>query len=229
MHQGTFEKSRLSPKTVQTFAGHSSLQVTMDRYGHLFKSDDHKKAMDAMETRNAFANVKGREYLGKAPLDQRVGNPWPDYFHRPCHAPDRWAGALAHAAAGFIIQRARRSTLHSRINRHRDLSPARRALPGDRHECIASRLGQPCSLANVRDFCSLGALPVRFPLRELPCRRNRATSLLLHRAIPQLAGSSGFCSRHGRKAPHAHSTLSLSSSDIRPWAVVIRTETGLAT
>jgi len=38
----------LSPKTVQTFAGHSSLQVTMDRYGHLFKSDDHKKAMNAI-------------------------------------------------------------------------------------------------------------------------------------------------------------------------------------
>jgi integrase len=36
----------LKPKTVQTFAGHSSLQVTMDRYEHLFKSDDHKKAMD---------------------------------------------------------------------------------------------------------------------------------------------------------------------------------------
>ena len=36
----------LNPKTVQTFAGHSSLQVTMDRYGHLFKSDDHKHAMD---------------------------------------------------------------------------------------------------------------------------------------------------------------------------------------
>jgi integrase len=36
----------LKPKTVQTFAGHSSLQVTMDRYGHLFRSDDHKKAMD---------------------------------------------------------------------------------------------------------------------------------------------------------------------------------------
>jgi integrase len=31
---------------VQTFAGHGSLQVTMDRYGHLFKSDDHKEAMD---------------------------------------------------------------------------------------------------------------------------------------------------------------------------------------
>ena len=28
----------MKPKTVQTFAGHSSLQVTMDRYGHLFKS-----------------------------------------------------------------------------------------------------------------------------------------------------------------------------------------------
>jgi integrase len=36
----------LSPKTVQTFAGHASLQVTMDRYGHLFRSEDHKKAMD---------------------------------------------------------------------------------------------------------------------------------------------------------------------------------------
>ena len=40
----------LNPKTVQTFAGHSSLQVTMDRYGHMFKSDDHKKAMEAIAT-----------------------------------------------------------------------------------------------------------------------------------------------------------------------------------
>jgi integrase len=38
----------LSPKAVQTFAGHSSLQVTMDRYGHLFKSEDHRRAMDAI-------------------------------------------------------------------------------------------------------------------------------------------------------------------------------------
>ena len=36
----------MTPKTVQTFAGHASLQVTMDRYGHLFPSEDHKKAMD---------------------------------------------------------------------------------------------------------------------------------------------------------------------------------------
>jgi integrase len=35
-----------TPKTVQTFAGHASLQVTMDRYGHLFPNEDHKKKMD---------------------------------------------------------------------------------------------------------------------------------------------------------------------------------------
>jgi hypothetical protein len=37
------------PETVSTFAGHSRLAVTMDRYGHLFKTDGHKKAMDAIE------------------------------------------------------------------------------------------------------------------------------------------------------------------------------------
>ena len=44
-------EAELSPKTVQTFAGHSSLQVTMDRYGHLFKSDDHQRAMDTIADR----------------------------------------------------------------------------------------------------------------------------------------------------------------------------------
>lgn len=44
----TWIEANLPPKTVQTFAGHSSLQVTMDRYGHLFKSDDNAKAMDAI-------------------------------------------------------------------------------------------------------------------------------------------------------------------------------------
>lgn len=38
----------LVPKTVQTFAGHSALMVTMDRYGHLFRSDNHAAAMDAI-------------------------------------------------------------------------------------------------------------------------------------------------------------------------------------
>ena len=41
----------LAPKTVQTFAGHASLQVTMDRYGHLFPSADHSKAMDEIAKR----------------------------------------------------------------------------------------------------------------------------------------------------------------------------------
>ena len=36
----------LAPKTVQTFAGQASLQITMDRCGHLFPHDDHRKAMD---------------------------------------------------------------------------------------------------------------------------------------------------------------------------------------
>ena len=44
----TWIEAGLAPKTVQTFAGHSSLQVTMDRYGHLFPSDDHRVAMDAI-------------------------------------------------------------------------------------------------------------------------------------------------------------------------------------
>ena len=47
----------LSPKTVQVFAGHSSLQVTMDRYGHIFKADDHRAAMNQI--------AKGM--LGEAP------------------------------------------------------------------------------------------------------------------------------------------------------------------
>ena len=44
-----------SPKTVQTFAGHASLQVTMDRYGHLFPREDHKKTMNRI-ARGVFGN-----------------------------------------------------------------------------------------------------------------------------------------------------------------------------
>ena len=44
----TWIEAGLAPKTVQTFAGHSSLQVTMDRYGHLFPSNNHKAAMDTI-------------------------------------------------------------------------------------------------------------------------------------------------------------------------------------
>lgn len=36
----------LQPKTVQTYAGHANLAITMDRYGHLFPSETHHAAMD---------------------------------------------------------------------------------------------------------------------------------------------------------------------------------------
>ena len=48
--QANYGAGGVAGKTVQTFAGHSSLQVTMDRYGHLFKSDDHSAAMDRIAT-----------------------------------------------------------------------------------------------------------------------------------------------------------------------------------
>jgi len=49
-----------TPKTVQTFAGHASLQVTMDRYGHLFPRDDHKKTMDRI-ARGLFGKPRSRK------------------------------------------------------------------------------------------------------------------------------------------------------------------------
>jgi integrase len=42
----TWIEAGFSPKAVQTFAGHSSLQVTLDRYGHLFPAEDHSKMMN---------------------------------------------------------------------------------------------------------------------------------------------------------------------------------------
>ena len=36
----------LPAKLVQDLLGHSSIVMTLDRYGHLFPADDHKKAMD---------------------------------------------------------------------------------------------------------------------------------------------------------------------------------------
>ncbi|AVM75118.1 tyrosine-type recombinase/integrase [Magnetospirillum gryphiswaldense] len=38
-------------KEVMTFAGHSSVQMTMERYGHMFPSPDHQKAMAQVEAR----------------------------------------------------------------------------------------------------------------------------------------------------------------------------------
>ncbi|MDQ0558329.1 integrase [Rhizobium mesoamericanum] len=42
----TWIEAGLSPKAVQTLAGHATFQITMDRYGHLFPSESHKAAMD---------------------------------------------------------------------------------------------------------------------------------------------------------------------------------------
>jgi integrase len=42
----TWIEQKLTPKTVQTYAGHSSIVITFNRYGHLFPSEDHKAAMD---------------------------------------------------------------------------------------------------------------------------------------------------------------------------------------
>ena len=42
----TWIEAGLPPKTVQTFAGHATLAITMDRYGHLFPKDEHQNVMD---------------------------------------------------------------------------------------------------------------------------------------------------------------------------------------
>ncbi len=40
-----------SIKEVMTFAGHASVQMTMERYGHLFPTPDHQRAMALVEQR----------------------------------------------------------------------------------------------------------------------------------------------------------------------------------
>lgn len=40
----------LQPKTIQTFAGHSTLALTMTRYGHMFPSDSHRNVMDQISS-----------------------------------------------------------------------------------------------------------------------------------------------------------------------------------
>ncbi|MQY44538.1 tyrosine-type recombinase/integrase [Rhizobiales bacterium RZME27] len=42
----TWIEAGLQPKAVQTLAGHASYAITMNRYGHLFPSDDHQIAFD---------------------------------------------------------------------------------------------------------------------------------------------------------------------------------------
>ncbi len=63
----------LPPKTVQTFAGHSSLQVTMDRYGHLFRSEHHARAMDtiASEIYAPVPSRPGEPHKAGGPVDRK--------------------------------------------------------------------------------------------------------------------------------------------------------------
>ncbi len=44
----TWIDAGLQPKTVQTLAGHATYAITMDRYGHLFPSDNHHEAFDRL-------------------------------------------------------------------------------------------------------------------------------------------------------------------------------------
>lgn len=46
----TWIEAGLQPKTIQTFAGHSTLAVTMSRYGKLFPSDTHRNVMDQISS-----------------------------------------------------------------------------------------------------------------------------------------------------------------------------------
>jgi hypothetical protein len=113
------------------------------------------------------------------------------------HAADRRSGPLA----GFIIQRASddgpRCTAGSMVRAIATQGGERVTV--HRHECITSRLGEPRSLADVCDFCSMGNLRFWLALRELPCRRNRGTLLLRHRSILWRVGSAGVCHSHRRK------------------------------
>lgn len=44
----TWIEAGMSPKEVQTFSGHADLQTTMNRYGHLFPSEEHHTYFDAI-------------------------------------------------------------------------------------------------------------------------------------------------------------------------------------
>lgn len=44
----TWIEAELQPKVIQTYAGHSTLAMTMSVYGHMFPTDDHARAMDAI-------------------------------------------------------------------------------------------------------------------------------------------------------------------------------------
>ena len=64
----------LQPKAVQTFAGHASLQMTMDLYGHLFPSESHGKAMDHIAD-ELFANGAKMEHTANQAVETGFQQP----------------------------------------------------------------------------------------------------------------------------------------------------------
>ncbi|MGO7439730.1 tyrosine-type recombinase/integrase [Rhizobium ruizarguesonis] len=58
----------LKPKTIQTFAGHSTLALTMSRYGHMFKSDNHRNIMDSISS-SIFAEALDGAQMAHDELD----------------------------------------------------------------------------------------------------------------------------------------------------------------
>jgi integrase len=55
-------KQGLQPKTVQTFVGHATLQMTMNTYGHMLPSEDHAKAMDRLPRGYSLRTRVGEEH-----------------------------------------------------------------------------------------------------------------------------------------------------------------------
>jgi integrase len=60
------ERSAQGRDLVQTFVGHATLQMTMDTYEHMFPSEDHSKAMDAI-AKGLFSleNLRGHNDISR--------------------------------------------------------------------------------------------------------------------------------------------------------------------
>jgi len=59
-----------------TFAGHSSIQMTMERYGHLFPSPDHQNAMAEVEAKLRDELVAWMRRTRDPILKSPIGSPY---------------------------------------------------------------------------------------------------------------------------------------------------------
>ncbi len=103
-----FIAAGLNAKTVSTYLGHSSISITLDRYGHLFPGSE----IEARELLNAYlalSRTQGRTHGGRNPCIQRrtchasklagPGNPRLDVS---IPSPRRcWTYGVSGSAAGF--------------------------------------------------------------------------------------------------------------------------------